>query len=365
MALDTAQSEAGFFCPAYVGLRCILLLAVLQGHYWFESFPHSRIGALSLAVPCFFALSGFLISHTLFHYERLPAAKALATFYIRRALRILPAYFLVLTLAQLARGVPYLVWHATYLLNFKIYWLSYRDPAAFSVFLGYRDFNAIHFWSVCVEEQFYLLYPLFVLGTSRRWRTPLLVAAIGLSIAARVWLSQRHGEAFYGGLPWVAGEYILWGCLLAWMDFRGLWLWLRDPLTLYGSLGALLYLGWHDESFWRWGQWKPPLHQTVYCLLIAALIASMRHNNRSLLNRFLELKPLRWVGKMSYGAYLVHTFLNPALDSILQWLPWLILFPRCPRAALGTVLTLGVAALLWYGFEKPIQGWRQRWTTQT
>ena len=355
-------SEAGFFCPAYVGLRCVLLMAVLEGHYWIETFPNSRVGTLSLSVPCFFALSGFLISHTLFAYEALPTARALKTFYIRRVLRILPAYFLVLGLAQLVCGVPYLIWQATYLLNFKIYLLSSTDLPAFGQYLQYRNFNAIHFWSVCVEEQFYLVYPWLVFGTPRRWRTALLGAAIGISVGCRLYFLGHAGPmTFYGGLPFIAGEYILWGCLLAWMDYRDRWLWLRDPIILYLSLGLFFCLGWQDDSFYRWGQWRPPLHQTIYCILIAVIITSLRYSPDTFVARALAWKPLRWIGTMSYGAYLLHSFLNPVVDRVVLACPWLAIFPQCPRAVLGPILTLAAAGLLWYGFEKPIQGWRQRW----
>ena len=349
------KSEAGFYCPSYPGLRFFLLLAVVEGHYWFEKFPGSRVGALSLSVPCFFALSGFLISHTLFCYESLPRGKALGTFYVRRALRILPAYFLVLLVVNWWRGVPFMGWQLTYLLNIKIFLLSYFEPVQFVQFINYRDFNAVHFWSVCVEEQFYLLYPLFVLFFPRPWRTRALLAVIAVSVAARVYLLKTSPPlCFFGGLPFVAGEYILWGCLFAWMDHRGLWRWLRSSAAVYLSLLAVVALAWNDSSFARWGQWRPPVHQTVYCILIATFVASLRYNADSWLGRFMAWKPFRRMGTWSYGAYLVHSFLNPTLDGLLAAYPALVLFPACPRAGLGPVLTIAAAALLWYGFEAPI-----------
>ena len=69
-------SEAGFFCPAYVGLRAVLLLVVLEGHYWSDATRDIRVHILTFAVPCFFVLSGYLISHTLFQYEDRPWREA-------------------------------------------------------------------------------------------------------------------------------------------------------------------------------------------------------------------------------------------------------------------------------------------------
>ncbi|MFN8613448.1 MAG: acyltransferase [Vulcanimicrobiota bacterium] len=363
MARLKQSSEAGFFCPAYVGLRCFLLLCVLEGHYWIETYPGSRVGSMSLSVPCFFALSGFLISHTLFSYEALPARQALLTFYWRRILRILPAYVVVLAVAQLLWGVPYLLWNMLYLLNWKIYFVSSQNPAEFLAFLNRRDFNAIHFWSVCVEEQFYLLYPLFVLGTSRARRTTWLVTGIVFSILCRAYLLKTSAPlTFFGGLPMIAGEYILWGCLFAWFDFRDRWRWLRHPLALYGCLGLLGYLAWWDPSYRTWAQWRPPYHQTIYCVLIAGFVASLRHNPATYLARLLAWRPLAWIGTMSYGAYLVHSFLNPTADRVVAACPALAVFPACPRALVGPVLTIGTAAILWFGFEKPVQRWRRKFS---
>ncbi|MBS2038576.1 acyltransferase [bacterium] len=364
MARLKQSSEAGFFCPAYVGLRCFLLFAVLEGHYWIETYPGSRVGSMSLSVPCFFALSGFLISHTLFSYESMPARQALTTFYWRRILRILPAYLVVLAVTRMLWGVPYLFWNMAYLLNWKIYLLSSREPAEFLAFLNLRNTNAIHFWSVCVEEQFYLLYPLFVFGSSRARRTGWLLAGIVFSILCRCYLLKTSGPlTFFGGLPMVAGEYILWGCLFAWFDFRDRWRWLRHPVTLYGCLLAVFCLGWWDPSYRTWAQWRPPLHQTVYCILIAGFVASLRHNPRTLLARFLAWKPFAWIGTMSYGAYLVHSFLNPTVDRLVADHPWLAVIPTCPRAFLGPVLTIAAAAVLWFGFEKPVQRLRRKFSS--
>ena len=355
-----SRSEAGFHCPAYVGLRCWLLLLVMQGHYWFEHYPNSWIGNLSLTVPCFFALSGYLISHTLFRYELAASpGKAMLTFYLRRALRIFPVYYLVLLIVHAVQGIPYLLWHLTYTNNLNIFWLSAFDLGAFREYLSYRDFNGIHLWSVCVEEQYYLLYPWMLLALSPRRRTAGLWAALALCMGAR-WLCRHTcAHAFYGGLPLVAGEFILWGCLLAWMERCGRCNWLRSPWTLYGSLGLVLWGLSRDHSYYLWSNWKPPLHQTYYAALIAVFVASLRHCPGSWLAQFLAFRPFQAVGTLSYSAYVLHLFLNPLIDRSLDWLPWLAVFPQCPRALAGPLWTLSLAALLWLVFERPIQSYRQ------
>ncbi len=352
-------SEAGFFCPAFVGVRCLLLFAVLEGHYWFEATSDVRVHPLTFAVPCFFVLSGYLISHTLFCYEDRPWKETFPAFYLRRALRIFPPFYAVLCLAHLVHGLPYLGWQASYLMNLKIFLLSAFEPAAFYEYIKAGDYSAIHFWSVDVEEQFYLLYPLFVAATYRGYRSAWLLAGILLSIATRAYCRQEYHYAFYGGLTPVAGEYILWGCLMAWQDRLGRLTWLRNSLTLYASSALFLALVLQDKSYGRFAQWKPYHTQTLYAILLALMIFALRHSPTSWAARILSWRPLGWIGRMSYGAYLVHAFLNPIVDALVRALPWLAPFPVCPRAVAGPLVTLVGAALLWYGLEQPIEGWRR------
>jgi peptidoglycan/LPS O-acetylase OafA/YrhL len=353
-------SEAGFFCSAFVGLRAVLLLIVLEGHYWFEATGDPRLNVLTFAVPCFFVLSGYLISHTLFHYERRPWKQAAGTFYLRRALRILPPFYLVLLLAHLTYGVPFLAWQAAYLMNVKLFILSAFEPGAFFAFVIGGRLEALHFWSIDVEEQFYLLYPLLILATRQGGRTLCLLAAIGICIASRCALYRDWHATYYGGLPIVAGEYILWGCLLAWADHRGRLLILRGRGPMYISLGLFAGLAIQDKSYGSWAQWKPPCHATIYAMLLAVFILALRYAPGSLLARFLSAKPLVPIGKVSYGAYLVHLFLNPAVDQVLFWMPWLKVFPQCPRAVAGPLVTLAVATIMWHGLERPLDSWRQK-----
>lgn len=358
-------SEAGFFCPSYVGVRCFLLLFVLEGHYWFEEYRIPELTPLTFAVPCFFALSGFLISHTLFEYEKIPRAQALKIFFIRRVFRILPAFYLVLIVANLVKAIPYFWWQFCYLINWKIYLLSANEPFAFIHFMNYGDFRAIHFWSVAVEEQFYLLYPLFVFFTPQRWRTQLLGLGIVGTILARFWFLTYQPETFYGGLSIVTGEYILWGCLFAWLDRHQKIGWLCNSRALYASVVAFGLLAVFDRSYGTMAQWQPKAHQTVYALIIATFVLSLRYSTGSALGRALAWKGWTPIGRVSYGAYLIHLFLNPVAEELAHRLPWLNLFPQCPKAITGPLVTLLVATAMWHLYEQPINRLRQRWRSDS
>lgn len=353
-------SEAGFFCPAYVGLRCLLLLAVLEGHYWSATVGSTPLQPLTFAVPCFFVLSGYLISHTLFAYEHRPWKQAARAFYVRRALRILPPFYVVLLIAQLTRGVPLLAWQVTYLFNIKVFLLTAFEPEKLMSFVTSRAIEALHLWSVDVEEQFYLLYPLFVAATYRRARTACLLVGIAFCIICRGLLYRTYYHSYYGGLPMVAGEYILWGCLMAWMDRRDMFTGLRRAWVMYASLVGFVLLAANDTSYGPFAQWKPPPHATLYAILLSVFVLSLRYSGQSLLARLLSWKVLAPIGRISYGAYLVHQFLNPVTDRLLLLLPALVVFPSCPRAVAGPLVTLAGAALLWICVEYPIERWRQR-----
>lgn len=338
-----------FYVKAYDGLRLVLLLAVLEYHYLLVWVPASKIWFLSYALSCFFCLSGFLITHLLARYEHQGWARwrILAGFYARRALRIFPAYYVVLLAAALWLGVPYLEWHLTYLFNIKLFWLSLAPGHhELTTYLQDWDHNGVHLWSMGVEEQFYLLYPLFWLATPPTWRTPGLLLGLLSTILYRLTMQHTWPLSFYGALLPGPGEYILWGCLLAWLDLNDRMNWARRPLTLYLALAGLLLAFALDTDVLRYqsAHWRPPPHQTLYAALLALLLLGIKHSPQSWPVRLLSLRPLTGLGKISYSAYLVHLFLNPWLDRMA---------PEAPRPLVGPLLALAVAGLMWVTFEGP------------
>ena len=133
-------------------------------------------------VHLFYVLSGFLITGILLDVrERADRVAGLKAFYIRRALRIFPAFYLTLALAWIADVPPVretFWWHALYLSNVQIV-VSGEWPGAIS-----------HFWSLAVEEQFYLLWPWLIVWVPRRWLVPAIVAAIAVAPLFRLWLAM-------------------------------------------------------------------------------------------------------------------------------------------------------------------------------
>lgn len=328
-----------------------MLLAVLEFHYCIHSVPIERIWFLSFALPCFFVLSGFLITRLLLK------GGGLQQFYWRRALRIFPAYYFVVFSAMAIYQIPYAFWHLTYLFNLKLFLASAAPPTAeVAAFMAHWDTNGLHLWSMGVEEQFYLLYPLVFYFTAARWRVPMLVLGLVGSIAFRFWISARLPGSDYGALLPVAGEYLLWGCLAAQLNHQGKISWLCSrwlgPLCLLGLvLLALTESG--VERYWL-GQMSPPPRQTLYAICLAGWLLCLSHHPWS----WLGWSPMAQLGKISYSAYLVHPFLNPVVDQLVLLCPWLSPFPAAPRALVGPVLSLLMAGLMWVTFEGRLNRWR-------
>lgn len=340
--------------PAYDGLRFALLLGVMEFHYLMNHVPTRQFWFLSYCLCCFFVLSGFLITHLLVSDSRPGFLQRCLRFYWRRSLRVFPAYYVVLLTAALTLGVPFLGWHLVYLFNWKFYAISAApNKHELLVYMRTWDHNGLHLWSMGVEEQFYLLYAPFLLALPGRWRTPALSLGLVGCVALRLLLSHGDPHSCYGTLLPVAGEYILWGCLLAWLDWQGRIPWLGGPVAFHTSLlalGALFFLD-SDLDRYDFAQMRPPDHQTLYAVALAVFILGLKHQPRHPLSRFLSLSWMTRLGKISYGTYLVHLFLNPVVDQMIQAQPWLAPFPVAPRAVLGPLLSLLVAALMWVTFE--------------
>jgi len=141
--------------------RAIAALLIVHHHYFSPLLPPALRFDTSFGVSFFFVLSGFLITGILLEDRGKPRGTALAQFYIRRSFRILPLYYFVL-LFGLTLNIPgfwnSLPWSPFYLVNIGI---MVHDFGYFA--------NLAHFWTLAIEEQFYLLWPFVVLFTRRVW----------------------------------------------------------------------------------------------------------------------------------------------------------------------------------------------------
>lgn len=332
------------------GLRALAVLAVLVHH----TMPtvRDRLNPGAAGVRLFFVLSGFLITGILLRARAEAAAagqgrlRVLFAFYARRALRIFPIYYLMLLLAAWL-GLPEvratLAWHLAYLSNHFVAARGSWPPAP----LG-------HLWSLAVEEQFYLLWPTLVLFAPARRLTALFAAPVLLAPLCRLLFAWLDGNPLRAGvLTATCLDSLGLGALLALLRERGaptanrlasMGLWLGLPLLAAVTASSLLEYG---------GLFRIVAKDLAYALLSVWLVDRARAGMGGRAGRLLTWRPLVYLGTISYGVYLLHDFVRPALRALGlgAWLPteggWLQLL--CV-----TGLTLPTAALSWHLFEKPL-----------
>ncbi len=340
-----------------------MTLQVMVGHILLATFKVEQIWPLAYAVSWYFVLSGFLITRILLHNPRnFGLTGRIKTFYLRRALRILPAYYFVVLIAGLM-GAPYLAWLVCHVFNFKIYLLSVApDRTPLYQFLKYRDLSMTHFWSMSAEEQFYLVYPLSLLFCPRAARGLMLAGGIAFSWGCRWWLEANYGYAYYGVLLPVVLEYLCWGALFALFEDHPRLQMLGRSRVLYLALAAwtCLMLGPFDPHM-KMGLLTPPVNLTPYAFTMAVIIYGMSRNPNSWVCRLLALKPLRSLGKVSYSAYMLHPLLNPVVDWLIEVFPWLAV-PMAPRLLVGPVVYFTAAFAVWHAFEGRFNAMKDRWS---
>jgi len=312
-ATGAAHAPSGLFgrhLPGLDGWRALAVSAVVLCHAtaWLATPPlrHetwarlTRLGAHG--VDAFFVLSGLLITGRLLEEQKMNGAIRLRSFYVRRAARILPAallYLLVIGVVAL-RGVirvwPLAWWSAL---------LFVRNDLP-HVRAG--DWYTGHFWTLAIEEQFYLVWPTLVLLVSARrlsCRLPLLLAAF----TVWRWWAFRHlgdwaGMSFYERSD-IRLDGLAWGAWLAVLLQRGV---PRPRISIHWLRATALTLG----GLYAWVLWtQPHLNQTLEGFCLAGLLGLTILWPQAGLVRLLELPPLRWLGRLSYSLYLWQQYCFP------------------------------------------------------
>jgi peptidoglycan/LPS O-acetylase OafA/YrhL len=312
------------YVPALDGLRAVAILAVMFFHLGF--LPIGWMG-----VPLFFVLSGYLITGILIRQRKQPLRQYLLTFYWRRTLRIFPLYYAYLAVNAalcVAMSIPLdgYWWFVAYLGNHRI---GNTMPDVPGGIIG-------HLWSLAVEEQFYLLWPLIVFFVPRLWA----IAAATILAAPLV----REAILVGTGNPYLAVltlpscmDMLAAGALVAIVPrFLG-------PMALLGA-AIVAWCAWQVpvSDFALTKLWAPEAHMLYTGL--ALLFAPLMHLAPRL--RLLTWKPLVWTGRISYGLYMWHLLAFRAVHE-------LDLGP-IENAVCGLVLTVAVATVSWVAFERPI-----------
>ena len=344
------------YAPALDGLRALAVIAVLLYHAGLPWVPGGFLG-----VEVFFVISGYLITSLLLAEWSLQGRIDFQAFWLRRARRLLPALFTVL-LAVAGFVVVFLPDEASGLrgdaFSSAVYvnnWYQIFGHKSYFETVG-RPPLLRHLWSLAVEEQFYLLWPLLfaLLMSARRPRLPPLATLAGAaaSIAAMAALYQPDTDSsrLYYGTDTRAGGLLL-GAALAFVWKPGRTGGRAGGLAL--NAVGLTALGTLTVCVLRINEFQAFLYRggfTLVGLATAALIAAAVHPQARLVGRPLAWAPLRWVGMRSYGIYLWHfpVFMvtRPQLDVPIDGAPLL---------AARLALTVLFAALSYRFVETPVR----------
>jgi peptidoglycan/LPS O-acetylase OafA/YrhL len=287
--------------PDIDGLRGLAILSVVLFHVGFPSFAGGFVG-----VDVFFVISGFLIT-SLIHPQMRAGGFSFAAFYERRIRRLFPALFAVVAACLIL---------ATLLLpiDLRFFSLSIAATVLFAAnFLfwattGYFDSSAdskllLHAWTLSVEEQFYILFPAFLLLTLRylpRHAQGLILALAVLSIAASATVAGSDPAAAFF-LPFFRAWELLLGALLAMNAIPPVASpVLRDSFSLLG----MFFVGYAVFTYTE-GTALSGVHALLPCIGTALLIHTGR-DGKSRMARILALRPLQFVGLISYSLYLWH-----------------------------------------------------------
>lgn len=366
----TTRNDRAHYMPQLDGLRAFAVGAVLVHHF----FQPARVGGVDIAllgVWLFFVLSGFLITGILLRsrdqveYSCYPSGFVLRQFYIRRFLRIFPLYYSVLFMAamiDLGDVRDTIFWHLAYMSNYLFATHQYWGPVT------------AHFWSLSVEEQFYILWPALILFSPRQLLLKLVIAAIAIGPIFRV-------AAHFLDFNWIARLTVLpasldalgLGALLAYCSHHvgekpTLIKHLKQCICWLGVPGLTLLLCLHKLEIY-----EPVSHVTqnswliepiLWALLFVWLINRASSGFTGIGAKILELKPLVYTGKISYGIYVYHPFIYFLVPILLSQIN--IDFYGLPRGiqfGLLVGITIGMAATSWHFFENPINCLKNHFTS--
>jgi peptidoglycan/LPS O-acetylase OafA/YrhL len=265
------------------GLDTVRALAVsfVIIHHWFPAFaPWMEWG--TIGVDLFFFLSGFLITAGLIKHVDQPAGLILKNFYVRRTLRIFPLYYAV-TIGLIIIGVIGAEW-PWYILYFSNHYMYYN---------GWQHIVS-HFWSLAVEEQFYIIWPVFVIVFSRKLLLPLLIV-IAVSFFLRVYLAnERMSEVLT-----ITNIYKF--------AVGGVFAYYINGFKKLPIVASISFLVVAVALYFFTPIMRP--------LLVAIISFSLFHIS---LKGWLNFAPAVFLGKISYGIYILHNIVPFFIVKVLH-----------------------------------------------
>jgi peptidoglycan/LPS O-acetylase OafA/YrhL len=336
------QKDDVIYLRGLNGLRAIAAIAVVISHTFSPTFGdfgvkfQLKIPFTQFGVTMFFVISGFLITYLLINEQKSTQNIAIKKFYIRRILRIWPIYYLVIF------GLPFLFMLSgeklDTILNQNTLW--YLFFAANIPFILHTGIDLIvHFWSIGVEEQFYLVWPHIV----KKWNRLLVVCVVLICVLITL-------KIFF----W----YLLGTSSIAYRTLSVT----RIHCMLIGGVGSILYI---EKKRWflrfctnqlvQFGSWLSLIlvgfgllhipaiiaHESVAFVSLVIIIGQI-YSTKSIFS--LETKPFNFLGKISYGIYVYHTIVIYGISKLIKMFE----IDRLPKIVLAYVSVLATTIFFSY-----------------
>ncbi|HWD90008.1 MAG TPA: acyltransferase [Mucilaginibacter sp.] len=354
------------YIPGLDGIRALAAFLVISTH-WPNNMLSLKFGWIGVNI--FFVLSGFLITRILLNEKQNHFKDYISTFYYKRFLRIFPLYYaflccafvLILLLTFLYPSLlNYQEWKSAYNATKHdfIYYLTYTYNIKINLryFIHFPDSSNRffgHLWSLSLEEQFYILFPLLVYFASLKILKRIVIAVIIICPLIRLWgvfygapmVSDSYwfGELFYSN-TFLQADALCTGAALAIFDIKQAKPYITFFITGAAWLGAGIFcfyflrktgyflvpaksLGYDFPGFW-FGEKTPywfinirPFYQYTLVNILAAALVLPAINGKLLFPKVFANKGVAYLGKISYGIYIFH---NPllALFIILAEMNW-------------------------------------------
>lgn len=355
--------STGFYAPALDGLRCIAVSTVMIAH--FSPTLGQRGDWGNIGVRLFFVLSGFLITMILLRTRTscdlgdITRFRALKGFFARRAVRLWPVYFLTLAVAYVLH-VPgtgmSIGWHACFLTNHYIF-----HTQSWPLLLS-------HYWTLAVEQQFYVFWPVFILSIPAP-ALPTLFATVAIcgpiSRFVLIALNMTAPE-FDGVLLPCCLDFFALGGFVAWAKCRpalpGYAVWLGSgvvslALLMWIAFGVVLKTTGTRLAFW------PVWDGSIQAVGFAGLLLFVLRAPRQLWCKLLQHPILVYLGQISYGLYIYHNFMHRLGPSILRRLTGQNYFQTEWAHVLFLVaLTVLISVASYHLLEIPLRQLGRRWT---
>ena len=339
------------------GIRFFSILGVMLAHW----IPSRVTVSFAWGVIVFFALSGYLITRILLTTkDKYPSGDKFhlfKVFYVRRSLRIFPIYFFTifaLYLLDFAEVKANIVWLLTFTANIK-----------FSLENNFHG-SIGHLWSLSVEEQFYLLYPLLIFFIDRKFILPSLITMVIVGVAFRAILYfAGSGLVVQATFTLCALDSLAIGGVLAYIEIyhRALlsklihryWAYWLSALFLYLLCGLLFAYGL-DRLNPAMSAYNLILGRFLLSLLTFYLIARCILGPGRNLKIFLEHRYVTYLGKISYGMYFYHLFVQTLVDYCLAQAQQAPIKSAYVMFGLYFVVTVLISILSWHLIEARMNG---------